>query len=209
MAKDTTSEVGQKRDRDSFRYWRTWLQFAVVTGAALALAACGSDSTATDVPQISDSGVIYTLDDVFDLGFKKVKTYSVEGLPGGRDAVFGFWRPPGQEDPVDYEIRVYSSHRDAVDLGKPLAAEVTGKDAILTVDETTWKEGARDRRFQPDAFSGVRSAGGLALLARYGDFAIYANLVMLCEGRDSAQSLERCAAMISALPTSGANIDTE
>ena len=138
-----------------------------------------------------------------------MKTYSVEDLPGGLDAVSGFWRPPGHEDPIDYEIRVYSSHNDAVELGELLAAEVTGKDAILTVDELTWKEGAKDRRFQPDSFSGARSAGGLALLPRYADFAIYGNHVMLCEGRDSQQSFERCSAMISVLPTSGANPDTQ
>ena len=35
--------------------------------------------------------------------------------------------------------------------------------------------------------------------AKYGDFAIFGNMVILCEGEDSSQSLERCEALLDAL----------
>lgn len=165
--------------------------------ALFALAACGSDDedapaagAAPSQAPATSSGVIYTTDDLFDLGFKQVKAYSVEGLPGASAALFGFWRPPGA-DPMDYEVRFYGSHDKAVSLGTDLAEEGTGEDAILDAGEARYKEGVKDRRIHTDY------AGGI--VPKYGDFAIVDNVVMLCQGKSASQSLEHCSLLADAL----------
>ena len=120
------------------------------------------------------------------------------GLQQAPAAWFGFWRPEGQE-PVSYELRFYPSHEAAVEHGTALAEEVTGKDAaVLTSDDATWKEGARDRRAVGGYTGSARSAWG-EIYARYGGFAIFGNVVMLCEGVNAAQSLERCGSLTRTL----------
>jgi len=39
-------------------------------------------------------------------------------------------------------------------------------------------------------------------VAKYGDFVIFGNMVILCEGDDSGQSLERCELLLDALDES-------
>ncbi len=165
--------------------------------ALVALAACGSEEQ--DAPAAgaspaqapaSSTGVIYTTDDLLNMGFKKMKAYSVEGLPGASAALFGFWRPPGG-DPLDYEVRFYGSHDKAVSLGTDLAEEGTGKDAILDAGEARYKEGVKDRRIRTDY------AGGI--VPKYRDYAIVDNVVMLCQGRSASQSLEHCSLLADAL----------
>ncbi|MBM3958126.1 MAG: hypothetical protein FJ313_08760 [Gemmatimonadetes bacterium] len=83
--------------------------------------------------------------------------------------------------------------------GTALAEEVTGDDAVLSSELMTWKEGSNERR----TIIGSGGTGGDAAFsgaaARYADFAIFGNVVMLCEGTDSAHSLERCRALIAAV----------
>ena len=134
--------------------------------------------------------MIYTTDDLFDLGFKKVKAYSVEGLPGASAALFGFWRPPGGE-PIDYEVRFYDSHDKAVSLGTDLAEEGTGEDAILGESEARYKEGVKDRRIRTGYADGV--------VPKYKNYAIVDNVVMLCQGKSPSQSLEHCSLLADAL----------
>ncbi len=106
--------------------------------------------------------------------------------------MFGFWRPQGQEF-ADYELRFYPSHEAAVEHGTAPAAEVSGKDAVFTKADMTWTEGAKDRVVRDVQY------GEGTWYARYGDFAIFGNVVMLCQGIDSMESLERCEALIDAL----------
>ena len=67
---------------------------------------------------------------------------------------------------------------------------MTGREALLREVDVRWKEGTRDRR-----------GGGAfrdSLTPLYGDYMVFGNVILLCEGRDSAQSLERCAALLTA-----------
>ena len=170
----------------------------VATVLAVALTAlslsCGSGSgdggADSRFQKVSQTGVIYTTDDLFALGFKQVKAYSVEGLPGASAAIFGFWRPP-DNDPLDYEVRFYASHDEAVRLGTDLAEEGTGEDAIIDAGEARYKEGVKDRRIHTDY------AGGI--VPKYRNYAIVDNVVMLCQGRSASQSLERCSYLAGAL----------
>lgn len=67
--------------------------------------------------------------------------------------------------------------------GASLAEEATGEDARIIGDEMTWKEGIRDRRHQ---LLGRKAGATGGLAPTYMDYAIYGNVVMLCEGADSA-----------------------
>ena len=165
--------------------------------ALIALAACGSEGQ--DAPAAgaspaqapaSSTGVIYTTDDLLNMGFKKMKAYSVEGLPGASAALFGFWRPPGG-DPMDYEVRFYGSHDKAVSLGTDLAEEGTGEDAILGEREARYKEGVKDRR--------IRTGYADGIVPKYKNYSIVDNVVMLCQGKSPSQSLEHCSLLADAL----------
>ena len=172
------------------------------TLALLALTACGSDeggsseSARAGFQQVTDVETIFTPDDLKSVGFKQSRSYDVETLPGATAAVFGFWRIAAG-DPIDYEVRFYDSYADAVELGTDLADEGSGADAILTEDDATYKEGVKDRRMivGSGVGGGARSGTG----PRYGGYAIYGNIAMLCGGAAGEQALERCEELANAL----------
>ncbi len=172
----------------------------------LALMACGQDADAPGdampweeaFQKVTSSDRIFTFDDLVRAGFKKSKEYDVEGLIGATEAWFGWWSLGGAL-PFDYEVRFYRSHPDAVEHGTPFAEEASGKEAIINSDDATWKEGVRDRRVVIGATGTVSNGVG----PKYGDFVIFGNVVMLCEGMDSEQSLGKCASLARALEASG------
>lgn len=162
------------------------------------LVGCGSDEggevisvvTPETDSRVVDREVLLSLDDLVSLGLKSGKSYDVSTLPGGVEAGLLFWRVEGVA--VEYEARIYGSHDDAVSLGTAPAEEGSGDDAIIDVRDAVYKEGIRDRR------KIFRYPAG-ALQPKYGAYAIYGNMVVLCEGKDDAEGWERCAALIGAL----------
>lgn len=162
--------------------------------------ACGSsDGTSAQgksFQKVTPSERFFTFDDFSPIGFKVSKEYDVEGLTAATGALFGFWRPEGS-DAKEFEIRFYASHEDAVQFGTPFADEVTGEDAMLDEDEATWKEGIKDRRYFFAGLLGTHGSGSVQ--AKYGGYAIYGNMVLLCEGANADHSLGRCASLIEAL----------
>ena len=173
-----------------------------VLGAAFLLVsalACGSDADpglqkSGEFQKVTVSDQVFTFDDLAAAGFKKQKEYNVEGLTAATGAWFGWWRPP-EGGPVDCEVRFYASHEDAVEYGTPFAEEASGKDAVINSGEATWQEDVRDRR---TIIGSITSDGG-GSGPKYGDYAIFGNMVMLCEGADEGQSLERCEGLAKAL----------
>ena len=98
------------------------------------VSSCGDDnSAASAIPRISDPGKTFTIEDLQAIGFKKSKTYDVEGLIGADSAYYGFWAIDTY-DRKDYEVRFFPSHSDAVELGTAQADERSGEDAILGED---------------------------------------------------------------------------
>ena len=164
------------------------------------LVACGvSDGAAAQrdsLKNVTPSEQSFTIDDFSPIGFKISKEYNVEGLTAATDAWFGFWRPEGS-DAKEFEVRFYGSHEDAVQFGTPFADEVTGEDAVLDDDEATWQVGAKDRRYFYAGLLGTHGSGSVQ--AKYGGYAIYGNMVLLCEGANPDHSLERCTSLIGAL----------
>ena len=176
--------------------------FAFVAGLLLAVliaAACGNEgegAAAGGFQKVTPSDSVFAFDDFLSIGFKKDKQYNVEELPGGVDAWTGFWGPDPSSRKV-YEIRFYGSHDDAVEHGPALAEEVTGPNAAEFRKNPTWKEGAKDRWQSASTADLVQRAVGPS--PRYGDYVIFGNILMLCEGGDSGQGLKRCEALIDAL----------
>ena len=188
---------------------RTWLSARIciaagMTAALLAGAGCdqGTDTRGVSAPtleelqKVTPLDRVYTIDDLVDAGFRTSKEYDVEGLTEATGAWFGWWQPGGG-DPVDYEVRFYRSHEDAVEYGSSFAEEASGEDAILNSNDATWKGDVRERRSIIGGVpgGGARSGAG----PKYGDYVIFANMVMLCEGTTSDHSFERCESLIDAL----------
>lgn len=178
---------------------RPWRATTVAAITLVIVIACGGgnsdqsasqpDSTNTANQRIINSEATLTVDDLINLGMKQGKEYDVSTLNGATAAYLLFWRV--QSVAVEYEIRFYSSHDDAVNLGTALAQEGSGPDAIIDIDDATYKEGIRDRRTIFDFRAEPKP--------KYGAYGIYANAVMLCEGRDDEEAWNRCQALINAL----------
>ena len=121
--------------------------------------------------------------------FKLAKEYDVSELPMATAAYKVFFTPPDSQ-PIQYELRIYPDHMSAVEKGIEYAEEVTGADALLRSADVRWDEGTNDRR------GGGAARGSLTPL--YGDYAIIGNVIILCQGRNSTQSLNRCEALLLA-----------
>lgn len=181
--------------------------FVLVLTAAFSIAAlaCGSDSggSADQFQQVKPFGTVLAVEDLQAIGFKASKQYDVEGLTGAVDAWLGFWGPGGS-DRKDYEVRFYPSHDVAVSSGTAQAIEGTGDEFEATRRNPTWEPGVKDRwrsRGVTDVSSpGSRQAPGPSYL----DYAIFGNIILLCEGLSSEQSLENCEAFEDALSEAGA-----
>lgn len=170
--------------------------------AAWVSLACGSadsddgETSELGFQQVMDVGTTFSPDHLDEVGFKKSRSYDLEGLPGASDAIFGFWRI-ASGDPIDYEVRFYANHADAVELGTELAEEGSGADAVLDADDAKYKEGVKDRRMIVGSGIGGGARSGTG--PRYGGYAIYGNIVMLCAGAAGEQALERCEELATAL----------
>lgn len=166
-------------------------------GAAPAAAV---EDTMTGPPgvEIVATDVTFTVDDLVNTkNFKKSKEYKVEGLEGATAAIYGFFGP----DPYDrqeFEARFYPDHETAMTLGVDFADESTGPDAVIAKDLQRWDEGLTQRR---ECQGNVRGShhSGKCDNAKYGDYVIAGNLVLLCQGKDSETSLANCNALMDAL----------
>ena len=164
----------------------------------LLITGCSSEDTSSQESQlqvVTNSEKVFTIDDFYSMGFKKNKSYDVTELEGASDAVFGFWGEK-KSDSKTYEIRIYDSHENAISLGESFAKEVTGNDAVIKSSQSSWKEGLKDRR----KIGGPGDSGGgrSGTFPRYGNYAIYGNVIMLCEGPEEI-ALENCWDLINNL----------
>ena len=187
---------------DYYRPNQNLLFLAIATVIALVpmMAACGNSNGSAQSAsgaesagelRIIDDPRLITVDDLTGLGMKVGKAYDVATLEGATSASLLFWRVNGTA--VEYEVRLYQTHADAVNLGTDPAQEGSGPDAIIDVGVATYKEGIRDRRTIFDFRAEPKP--------KYGAYGIYANMVMLCEGRDDAEAWTRCQALIDQLAT--------
>ena len=149
-------------------------------------------------PQILAEIGAYSAEDFETLAnFKLSKSYDVNGLEGADSAIYGFFGP----DPYDrqeYEARFYPDHKTALTLGIDFANEATGPDAIIASSTQRWDEGLTQRRACAANTRGSHHSGRCNI-AKYGDYVVAGNLVLLCQGRDSQTALQNCQALYAAL----------
>ena len=154
--------------------------------------------------EIISTDAMYTEDDLINTpNFKKSKNYKVEGEEEGETldqataAIYGFFGP----DPYDrqeFEARFYPDHETAITIGVDFANEATGPDAVIAKDIQRWDEGLVQRRACSGNTRGSHHSGKCDN-AKYGDYVVAGNLVLLCQGKDSETSLNNCNALMDAL----------
>ena len=64
-------------------------------------------------------------------------------------------------------------------------------------NEATWKELLKEAR-ECQGEGGHHT--GACIVPKYGDYIIFGNVVMLCQGATSNVSLENCSSLMNALP---------
>ena len=163
----------------------------------LTFVSCSGNRDVSSYDVVTNSSRIFTFEELESIGFKKNKEYDVSDLEGALIAVNGFWSTDiGKKE---YELRFYPSHSVAVSLGESLAQEVTGKDGIIKKSDLTWKEGIKERRkIRGEEGGKTGASGGNSTGPKHGNYSIYGNVVMLCEGPEIT-SLEVCWKLINAL----------
>ncbi len=171
---------------------------------------CSNAEEATvQISKITETDRVFTLKDFTDSGFKKLKKYKIKDLPNSTGAFYGFYK---FEDPIDYELRFYDTHSDAIEFGISLAEERAGaeaEDVILDKKQANFKEGLKEARgclgaqTQKGAgggyFSGGAGVGGHCNQPKYKDFVTYGNVIVLCQGNEPDDSIRNCSKLISLL----------
>ena len=163
--------------------------------------ACGSDNAEErlenapiiDYPfEVLRAGQTYTIDDLKAVqGVKANKEYDVTDLPAATAA----WRVLFNKH--DYEVRFYPDQQTAIDEGAPYAEHVTGDNAVVIGDDILWEEGAKDRR--RCSRNEKTPHAGCSYSSRYWDFVVLGNMIMMCEGLESAQAIRNCDELIALL----------
>ena len=153
----------------------------------------GSEDTGPATQIVRPSDRMFAIADFENAGLKHSKDYKAEGLPDATGISLFFWKVDGSA--VQFEVRFYPSHDEAVGSGLSYAIEGAGPEAIIDPDFARYAEGLRDRR----TIVHTRASP----TPRYGDFVVYGNMIALCEGRDSEQGAKRCARLVEALDTTG------
>ena len=177
---------------------RTLIIFLTLLSFVVACAESGEEEV-FKVEKITSSDTIFIYDSLTSVGFKKAKKFKVESLTKANSAYFGFLK---EQPDIDYEIRFYDSHQDAIDYGTKFAEERTGEDAVLKKEDATWKEGVKEARSCTSNREGVKLGGhhiGTCMAAKYSDYIIYGNMILLCEGYDPEASMLNCSRIIDKL----------
>ena len=169
-------------------------------GGDTAAPAAAVEEVASGPPgvEIISTDAVYTEDDLINTpNYKKSKNIKVEGLDEATGAVYGFFG----SDPYDrqeFEARFYPDHETAITDGVDFANEATGPDAVIAKDVQRWDEGLVQRRACSGNTRGSHHSGKCDN-AKYGDYVVAGNLVLLCQGKDSQTSLDNCNALMEAL----------
>ena len=177
---------------------------------SILLISCGDSSVENTFEQIFSDGNIQNEEDLKLLGIKKGKKYKVEGLNKANAAIFAFYRKPGEKEAIEYEIRFYNNHEDAVKEGVPMAKERVGPEAKLKKEYATWDEGLKDARQCGGAGGGMSAGGsqaggagdhavGSCSSPKYNEFFVFNNMVILCQGENEIESRRNCQDVIGIL----------
>ena len=176
----------------------------IISIMSVILISCGGEGTESsdagdfNFERIEDTGKIYTFDDFKSIGYKKGRqAKSDKLLPGMTEAYWGFWKVPQADwsgkDMIDYELRFYASHSDAVSMGEVPADSRSGandgpspgKVRSKPPDEAVWKELLKEAR-ECQGEGGHHT--GACIVPKYGDFKIFNNVVILAQGTNAEEA---------------------
>ena len=156
----------------------------------LLLLSCSSGEELPEpIEKITDSGIIFSIQEIKEMGFKKNHEYKVDDLPGAVSAYFGFIKND-LGDPEDYEIRFYNNHSDAIELGIKYTDNVTGENGCISKDCALWEEGLKHR---------IRMSDLGTLHPKYMSYIVYNNFILMCPGYDEGDALSKCTSIINKL----------
>ena len=156
----------------------------------LLLLSCSSGEELPEpIEKITDSGIIFSIQEIKEMGFKKNHEYKVDDLPGAVSAYFGFIKNDLGE-PEDYEIRFYNNHSDAIELGIKYTDNVTGENGCISKDCALWEEGLKHR---------IRMSDLGTLHPKYMSYIVYNNFILMCPGYDEGEAWSKCTPSINKL----------
>ena len=148
----------------------------------------------SEVKKILNSDSTFTIEDFKKIGFKINKEYDVTDLDESTGVWFGFWKN-NLDKPIDYELRFYPSQQTAINIGVSLTEEVIGEDAVLKKSTSSWKEGIQDRRSRNN--SSMSGSEANSVRAKYLDYFINGNVIILCSGLDLNYATQNCSELSS------------
>lgn len=164
---------------------------------AIILLSCSQENELnedTEIKKILNSNSTFTIEDFKKIGFKINKEYDVTDLDESTGAWFGFWKN-NLDKPIDYELRFYPSQQTAIDIGVSLTEEVIGENAVLKKSISSWKEGIQDRRSRNN--SSMSGSEANSVRAKYLDYFINGNVIILCSGLDLNYATQNCSELSS------------
>ena len=164
---------------------------------AIILLSCSQENELnedTEIKKILNSDSTFTIEDFKKIGFKINKEYDVTNLDESTGAWFGFWKN-NLDKPIDYELRFYPSQQTAIDIGVSLTEEVIGENAVLKKSISSWKEGIQDRRSRNN--SSMSGSEANSVRAKYLDYFINGNVIILCSGLDLNYATQNCSELSS------------
>ena len=166
-----------------------------------ALSCSSSEEVFVPIEKISDQGKILSIGEFKPMGFKKSNEYNVDELPGATSAFYGFMKNE-LGDPEDYELRFYSTHSDAIELGTKYADNIVGENGCIKKECSLWLEDLNQRTHleggRNNTWNGTKAA-------KYNNYVIYNNLILFCPGYNEVDSMENCTVFIDKLEESNSN----
>ena len=164
---------------------------------AIILISCSQENELnedTEIKKILNSNSTFTIEDFKKIGFKINKEYDITDLDESTGAWFGFWKN-NLNKPIDYELRFYNSQQTAIDKGISFTEEVIGENAVLKKSTSSWKEGSQDRRSRNN--SSMSGSEANSVRAKYLDYFINGNVIILCSGLDLNYATQNCSELSS------------
>ena len=160
------------------------------------VAAAGGSAGSVSLRTIIDDGRTWSVDDfkvdsASAAGVKTSKEYDITDLPSADSA----WKLLFNRK--DFEARFYPDHATAISAGTKWAESVSGDEADVVGDNVLWEVGRNDRRQCNRAAETPHSS--CSYTARYGDYVIQGNMILLCEGPNSEEALKECKKLLEVI----------
>ena len=170
------------------------LLFLILTVMLLSCSQENELNEYTEIERILNADSLFTIEDFKNIGFKINKEYDITDLDESTGAWFGFWKN-NLDKPIDYELRFYPSQQVAIDMGVSFTEEVIGEGAVLKKSTSSWKEGIQDRRSRNN--SSMSGSEANSVRAKYLDYFINGNVIILCSGLDLNYATQNCSQLSS------------